>query len=80
MSDAGRQLLWAFLGALIVVRPGMGVIHPAVMMVIAIAAIYALRQVVGRLLVHTDKTITTIVYTAISSSCVISLSLVFFWH
>lgn len=69
-----------FVGALIVVRPGMGVIHPTVMLVIIAAAIYSLRQVVGRLLADTDKTSTTIAYTAISSSCVISLPLIFFWR
>ena len=69
-----------FIGALIVVRPGMGVIHPAVMLVILAAAFYSARQVIGRLLADTDKTTTTIAYTAITASTIISVPLLFYWH
>lgn len=69
-----------FIGALIVVRPGMGIIHPAVMLVILAAAFYSARQVIGRLLADTDKTTTTVAYTAITASTVISVPLLFFWQ
>ncbi len=69
-----------FIGALIIVRPGMGVIHPAVLLVLLAAFFYALRQVVGRLLSDTDATITTIAYTAIAGSFVISVPLLFVWQ
>lgn len=68
-----------FLGALVVIRPGMGVVHPAAMLVVVAASLYASRQVIGRVLADTDKTDTTIAYTAITSSLVISLALPFFW-
>lgn len=68
-----------FLGAIIVIRPGMGVIHPAAMLVIFAAAFYSARQVIGRLLADTDKTETTVAYTAITASAVISVPLLFFW-
>lgn len=68
-----------FMGAVIVIRPGMGVIHPAVMLVILAAAFYSARQVIGRLLADTDKTTTTVAYTAIVGSTVISVPLLFFW-
>jgi len=69
-----------FVGTLIVIRPGLGVIHPAVMLVVLAAAFYSTRQIVGRLLADTDKTTTTIAYTAITASTLISLPLAFFWH
>ena len=69
-----------FIGAVIIVRPGMGVIHPAVMLVVLAAFFYALRQVVGRLLADSDATLTTISYTAIAGSIIISVPLVFVWQ
>jgi len=68
-----------FIGAVIVIRPGMGVIHPAAMLVVVAAALYASRQIIGRLLADTDKTITTIAYTALTASAIISLPLAFYW-
>lgn len=68
-----------FIGALIIVRPGMNAVHPAVMLVVLAAACYATRQVLGRLLSDTDKTATTIAYTALTASLIASLALPFFW-
>jgi len=68
-----------FIGALIIIRPGMGVIHPAVMLVVLAAAFFSTRQVIGRLLADTDKTTTTIAYTALTASFVISLPLPLVW-
>ncbi len=69
-----------FIGAIVVVRPGMGSIHPAAMLVVLAAAFYATRQVIGRLLADTDKTLTTVAYTAIVSSLLISVPLPFVWQ
>jgi len=69
-----------FVGALIIIRPGMGVIHPAVMLVVIAAALFSTRQVIGRLLADTDKTITTITYTALTASLVITLPLPWVWQ
>lgn len=69
-----------FIGAVIIIRPGMGIIHPAVMLVVVAAALFSARQVMGRLLADTDKTITTIAYTALSASFIISLALPFVWQ
>ena len=57
-----------FIGALIIIRPGTGAVHPAVMLVVFAALFYALRQIIGRLLADTDKTVTTVAYTAIIGS------------
>ncbi len=69
-----------FIGALIIIRPGMGVIHPAVMLIVAAAAFYASRQVIGRLLADTDKTVTTVAYTALTASFIITIPLPFIWQ
>ena len=69
-----------FIGALIIVRPGTGAIHPAVLLVVAAAGCYATRQVLGRLLADTDKTITTVAYTALTASFIGSVALPFFWQ
>ena len=69
-----------FIGALIIVRPGTGAIHPAVLLVVAAAGCYATRQVLGRLLADTDKTITTVAYTALTASFIASVALPFFWQ
>lgn len=69
-----------FLGALIVIRPGMGVIHPAAMLVVLAAFFYATRQIIGRLLSDTDSTETTVAYTAITASLLITIALPFFWE
>jgi len=69
-----------FVGALIVIRPGMGSVHPAIILVVIAAALYATRQVIGRLLADTDSTVTTIAYTALTASLVVSLPLAFVWQ
>ena len=69
-----------FLGAMIVIRPGLGVIHPAVMLVLAAAALFALRQILSRVLSGSDRTMTTIAYTALVGSLVLTGPLPFVWQ
>jgi len=68
-----------FLGTLVIIRPGLGAIHPAVMLVIAAAALFALRQVLSRVLSGGDRTVTTVAYTALTSSLILSVPLPFVW-
>ena len=68
-----------FLGTLIVIRPGMGVIHPAAGLLIIAASAFALRQVLSRVLAGADKTSTTVAYTAIVSWTLLTIPLPFFW-
>lgn len=68
-----------FLGTLIVIRPGMGVMHPAVFLVLIAATAFAARQVVSRRLASSDRTITTVAYTALASVLALSLPLPFLW-
>lgn len=68
-----------FIGAMIIIRPGSGAVHPAVMLVVLAALFYAMRQVIGRLLADTDKTQTTVAYTAIIGSILITLPMPLVW-
>ena len=69
-----------FLGTLVVIRPGMGVIHPAAALVLLAALLFALRQILSRKLSGSDKTITTVAYTALTASALLSLPLFFVWR
>lgn len=69
-----------FLGTLIVIRPGLGVIHPAAILLIVAASAFALRQVLSRILAGEDKTRTTVAYTAIVSWSLLTLPLPFIWQ
>lgn len=69
-----------FVGAMIVIRPGSGVIHPAVFLVLFAATFFALRQILSRLLSDTDRTVTTIAYTALVGGVVLTIPLPFVWQ
>jgi S-adenosylmethionine uptake transporter len=69
-----------FIGTLIVIRPGMGVIHPAVTLVLIAALLFSLRQILSRKLSGTDPTITTVAYTALTGSALLTLPLPFVWR
>ena len=56
-----------FIGTIIVIRPGLGVVHPAVFLVLAAATAFALRQILSRVLAASDRTATTVTYTSIAS-------------
>lgn len=69
-----------FVGTLIVIRPGLGVIHPAAILLIFAACAFALRQILSRILAGTEKTRTTVAYTAIVSWVLLTLPLPFVWQ
>lgn len=69
-----------FLGTLVVIRPGLGVLHPAVGLVLIAATAFALRQVLSRLLSGTDPVQTTVAYTALVGSAILTLPLPFVWQ
>lgn len=68
-----------FIGALIVIRPGLGVMHPAAFLVIAAAFLFAVRQIISRTLAADDSTVTTVAYTAIVSVLILTVTLPFVW-
>ena len=69
-----------FLATLLIIRPGFGTIHPAVMLVLLAAALFAGRQVISRFLSGSDCTETTVAYTALVSIIVLTIPLPFFWQ
>jgi drug/metabolite transporter (DMT)-like permease len=69
-----------FAGTLIVLRPGMGVVHPAILLVMVAATCFALRQILSRAVSGTDSVETTVAYTAIAASLVLTLPLPFVWR
>jgi drug/metabolite transporter (DMT)-like permease len=69
-----------FFGMLIVIRPGMGVFHPAILFVLAAATMFALRQVLSRSLSGVDPVTTTMAYTSLTGTALLSLGLPFVWQ
>ena len=67
-------------GALIVIRPGLGVVHPAAGLIVLAAFFFAIRQIVSRVLSDSDRTATTIVYTALVSVLVLTVPVLFVWQ
>ena len=68
-----------FIGMLIVIRPGQGVFHPAIFLVIVAATFFAARQLISRWLSGVDSVPTTVAYTAIVSFSTTSVAQVFIW-
>jgi len=68
-----------FLGMLIVVRPGMGVFHPSIFLVLIAAFFFAIRQLTSRWLSGVDPIITTVAYTSIVSLGLLSFAQPFVW-
>lgn len=72
-------VILGFIGTLIVLRPGMGAIHPAGALVVVAASMFAIRQIISRALSDSDRTGTTIVYTALVGSAILTIPLPFVW-
>ena len=68
-----------FVGTLIIVRPGMGVFHPAIFLVLLAAVAFAFRQIISRPIGQRDATLTTLAYTGATSIIVLSIPLLFVW-
>lgn len=69
-----------FIGTMIVIRPGMGVMHPAAFLLIIAASAFAVRQIMSRVLSQGDRTVTTVAYTAIVSWCLLAIPQPFVWQ
>ncbi|MGP6087685.1 DMT family transporter [Antarctobacter jejuensis] len=68
-----------FVGMLIVIRPGMGVLHPAIGFAVVAATFFAVRQVLSRSLSGADPILTTVAYTSLTSIALVSVALPFVW-
>lgn len=69
-----------FIGTIVIVRPGLGIFHPAIFLVVVAAIAFAGRQIVSRHIGKRDPTLTTLVYTAMTSFIILVPPLFFFWH
>ncbi len=72
-------VLAGFVGMLIVIRPGAGVFHPAIMLVVVAAVFFAFRQLLSRWLSGVDPIATTVAYTSIVAFLLTSLAIPFVW-
>ncbi len=68
-----------FVGVLVIIRPGLGVTHPAALLVLGTATLFALYQVLTRRLAGTDDATTTIFHTGVASGVLTTLALPFAW-
>lgn len=68
-----------FIGMLIVIRPGQGIFHPAILLVVIAAIFFAIRQLLSRWLSTSDSVVTTVAYTSIVAFSITSLALPFVW-
>ena len=73
------KVILGFLGTVIIIRPGLGVVHPAVLLVFVAASLFAVRQILSRFLSKSDNTITTVAYTALVGSFWLTFVLPFVW-
>ena len=72
-------VLVGFIGTLIIIRPGAGVFHPAIFLVLIAATAFACRQIASRHIGKHDPTLTTLAYTGTTSIVVLSIPLSLVW-
>ena len=68
-----------FLGAMVIIRPGLGVVHWAAFLPLLAAACFSLYQIAVRRLGTTDRTITILFYASAVPAALNSLIVPFFW-
>ncbi len=72
-------LTFGFLGAMIIIRPGLGLFHPAIFLVLLEALLFSLRQIITRKISDKDPPTCTIAYTAIVGWLLLCLPLPWVW-
>ena len=73
-------VLVGFAGAVIIVRPGGGAIHPAVLLVVGTALCYAIYQILTRRVGSLDNAVTSLIYTSLVGTAVMTVALPFVWR
>ena len=69
-----------FIGAMIIVRPGVEAMHWAVWLLLAMALGFALYQITTRMLSGKDDPITTLFYTGFVGAGIMTVAVPFFWQ
>ena len=72
-------IIAGFIGTLIVIRPGFASFHPALLLVLMAATLFACRQIISRMLSGSDNAYTTVAYTALASSLALSVPAFYVW-
>ena len=70
----------AFIGMLVIVRPGMGVLDPIMLLVLLAALMWALYLILTRLAGRTDSSEVSLFWLAATGFAVLSAIVPFFWH
>src|SRR5262249_27469675 len=69
-----------FVGALIILRPGLGVVHWAGVLLMLSSLIYAFYQIATRVIVRSDPALTTLFYTTVVGLAISSAAVPFEWR
>jgi drug/metabolite transporter (DMT)-like permease len=72
-------ILVGFLGVLLILRPGVGVMHPAALFALGVAVAYAAFQIVTRKLGATEAPMNTLFWSAVVGTAVMSAVVPLFW-
>jgi len=72
-------ILAGFAGVVVIIRPGAGVTHPAALLVLATAVVFAVYSVLTRRLAGIDDAFTTIFHTGVAATLVTTLIVPFVW-
>jgi len=74
------SIMIGFIGALIIIRPGTGMMQPAALFPISAAILYGMFQISTRFLSHSEPVLTSLLYSALIGTIVTTLALPFFWQ
>lgn len=69
-----------FIGMLIIIRPGGGLLHWAVALPLTMAVMYAFYQLLTRLIANQEQPLTTLFYSAVVGTIATSAVVPFVWH
>lgn len=70
----------AFIGMLIILRPGLGVMHPMALVALLCACMWSFYQVLTRIVSRTDPPLTTLFYTALIGALGLTVIGPFYWR
>lgn len=73
-------VLVGFAGAMIIIRPGPGILQSAAVLPLMAAFSFSFYQITTRVLSHSDGTMTTLLYTAVAGAVLTSAILPWNWH
>ncbi len=68
-----------FVGALIIVRPGLGVMHWAAFLVLGVSFFFAIFQLQTKILAATDDSMVTLFYSALVGAAILSFIVPWYW-